>query len=236
MSDVECVVWWSPPLEPRAEYLAMLNAAERERYDAYRREDDRCRFLTGRVMLRMVVAPELGCEPADVPVDATCPDCGKPHGRPRVAGTDLELSVSHSGDRVGLAVVVGIPVGLDVESTARPVSDNLVAYALSDEERAQLDELPDAERTAGFFRYWSRKEAVMKATGQGLRIPLRSFTVAPPGETPRLVGAANPELVAVTVVLADLEPGAGYRASVAVLAAGPLHVTETPWREKFRAR
>lgn len=206
----------------------MLDNIEHERYAAYRRDDDRRRFLTGRVLLRTVAGRAIGSAPRDVPLDATCPDCGKPHGKPHVPGTDLEFSVSHSGDRVGLALA-RVPVGLDVESTARPVAANLPGYALSEREREQLAELPETERSAGFYRYWARKEALMKATGRGLKIPLRGFTVSAPHEAPRLIATDDPELAGVPAAMADLEPGAGYRASVAVLAAGPLEVTEEAW-------
>lgn len=226
---IECVVWWAAPLPNEPAYLDLLDDAERGRHAGYRREIDRRRFLTGRVLAKTVAGDLLGRAPADVAFDATCDDCGKPHGRPRVPGAGFDLSISHSGERIGVAVTRGVPVGLDVETADRRADDSLIAYALNDTERRALQGRSEAERTAAFFRYWTGKEAVMKATGRGLRIPLRSITLAGPDEAPRLVASADPALDPARTRIADLDPGAGYRAAIAVLSDGELAVTERWW-------
>ncbi|NIH78368.1 4'-phosphopantetheinyl transferase family protein [Amycolatopsis viridis] len=226
---IECAVWWAVPLPDEPEYLTLLDDAERGRYRAYRREIDRQRFLTGRVLAKTVAGDLLGRAAADVTFDAACDDCGKPHGRPRVPGAAFELSISHSGERIGVAVTSGVPVGLDVETTSRRVDDALIGYALNETERATLADLTEPDRVAAFFRFWTGKEALMKATGRGLRIPLRSLTLAGPGDPPQLVASADPALDPARTRLADLDPGEGYRAAVAVLAEQELRVTERWW-------
>lgn len=206
--------------------MDLLDSLERDRYRAYRRAEDQQRFLTGRVLARTIAGQHLGVEPGKVKLDATCPDCGKPHGRPRVVGSDLTLSISHAGERVGLAVTDGIPVGLDVEAATRNSPDDLVRYALTDAEHAVVSALPADERAAAFFTYWARKEALMKATGRGLKLPLRSITLSPPGEPPRLIASDDGTADPARVALADLDPGPGYRAAVAVLTERPITVTE----------
>lgn len=219
---IDCTVWWAAPLPGEPRHLALLDPVEQDRHRAYRQDIDRRRFLTGRVLAKTVLGQRLGLVPADVRFDATCEDCGKPHGKPRLPG--VEFSISHSGDRIGLAVA-SAPVGLDVESDTRRADDTLISYALNETERQALAGLGPAERATAFFRYWTRKEALMKATGKGLRIPLRSITL----DGGRLAASGDAALDPATTRLADLEPGAGYRAAVAVLTADELRVTEQWW-------
>ncbi|MFF5991892.1 4'-phosphopantetheinyl transferase family protein [Prauserella flavalba] len=229
---IDCAVWWAAPLAESGEHLALLAPAERERHAAYRRDEDKRRFLTGRVLAKTVAAEHLGIAPAEVEFDATCDDCGRQHGPPRVPGAKLALSISHSGERIGVALTGGAAVGLDVETATRKADDALLGYALNDTERAALEGLSEQERADAFFRYWTRKEAVMKATGRGLRIPLTSLTMAPPGEPARLTGSADPALSPAHTRMADLDPGDGYRAAVAVLTeltGEEMEVTQRWW-------
>lgn len=219
---IECLVWWAHPVPVEAEYLALLDLPERGRFQAYRREVDRRRFLTGRVLAKRVLGAQLGLAPDAVRFDATCEDCGKPHGKPKLAG--VEFSISHSGERVGLAVT-SAPVGLDVESETRTAEDNLIAYALNETERAALRGLGDDERARAFYGYWTRKEALMKATGRGLKIPLQALTL----DGARLAVSDDPALDPAAVRLADLEPGEGYQAAVAVLTRDEIAVKEAFW-------
>ncbi|WP_199431295.1 4'-phosphopantetheinyl transferase family protein [Qaidamihabitans albus] len=226
---IDCAVWWATPLATSGEFLALLNPAERERLHAYRREADQRRFLTGRVLARTLAGQRLGVDPAAVELDATCADCGRQHGPPRVPGAPLALSISHSGDRIAVALTGGTAVGIDVETVNRRADDSLISYALSDAERAAIAGLPDDERAEAFFTYWARKEAVMKATGRGLRISLRGLTLSAAGEPPRLLAAADGELSPEATSMADLTPGEEYRATVAVLSGAGLTVTEQWW-------
>lgn len=224
---IECGVWWALPLPAEPRYLALLDPLEQDRYHAYRQEIDRRRFLTGRVLAKTVVGEFLGLPPDAMKFDATCDDCGKPHGRPRIAGA--RFSISHSGDRIGLALTTDTPVGLDVETISRRLDDSLISYALNETEQADLAGSVGEERVREFLRYWTRKEALMKATGRGLKIPLTSMTLSGPGEPARLVASADAALRPETTWLADLDPGEGYRAAVAVLAADEIKVTEQRW-------
>ncbi len=225
--SVACEVWWSRPLATADDHLGTLDDTERTRFDAYRQDADKLRFLTGRVLARSAVAQWLGTEPTAIRFDASCEDCGKSHGKPRVIGhDDVALSLSHSGDRVGVAVTTGAPVGLDVEATSGRATHDLITYALNETERATVTGLTPEDAAAAFFTYWARKEALMKATGRGLKIPLRSITLSAPGEPARLVAADDAALDPTATTLFDVDPGPGYRAAVAVLTSEPVDVTE----------
>ena len=226
---MEIVVRWSSPLPAEERFLRLLDDVEQGRFAAYRQDADKRRFLTGRVLAKTVAAERLGIPVESVKFDATCEDCGKPHGRPRIPGADLALSISHSGDLIGLAATPSIPVGLDVETTTRRADEGLIEYALSPAETAALAGLPAEDRAAAFFVYWTRKEAVMKATGKGLRIPLKSITFSRHDEPARLVFSGDAALDPATTRLADLKAADGYRAAIAVLTTEELSVTEEHW-------
>ncbi|WP_037317751.1 4'-phosphopantetheinyl transferase family protein [Amycolatopsis orientalis] len=223
---IECAVRWSPPLPAEPRFLALLDELEQGRYDTYRQDIDKRRFLTGRVLAKTVTAERLGLAVEEVSFDATCDDCGKPHGRPRVPGAPLMLSISHSGDLIGVAATAGTPVGLDVETATRRADDSLIEYALSPAEQAAVSGLLAEQRTTAFFTYWTRKEAVMKATGKGLKIPLQSITFSGHDEAARLVSSGDAALDPARTRLVDLKAAEGYRAAVALLTSDEISVTE----------
>lgn len=195
----------------------LLSAAEHERRRRLRRRGDRDRFTTGRVLTRIVLAQRLGTGPAAVRVVRTCPDCGGPHGKPRLAGDDRwQFSVAHSGDLVGLAVAFGVPVGLDVERVV-PLEEGELGAFLTEHERRELAGLPDAERAAAALRLWVRKESLAKATGAGLRADLTAYSVGPPLAAPTVAGLVEGRAAA-DLSLVDLRAVEGYVASVAGLA------------------
>lgn len=224
----ECAVWWSEPLSGN-EFRPLLDPVEQDRFTAYRRSADQRRFLTGRAMAKTIVAERLGLSPSAIRFDSTCDDCGKPHGRPRLPGSTLQLSISHSGDRVGLAVTDGVPVGLDVERAGRDVAPTLVDYALNSAESVALKGLSADELAGAFFTFWTRKEAVIKATGKGLRIPLHSITLSAPSEPAGLLDSTTSELSTSDTRMADLHPGEGYHGALALLTTTEPVVTEHWW-------
>ncbi|SNR57166.1 4'-phosphopantetheinyl transferase [Haloechinothrix alba] len=235
---MECAVLWSGPLTPGGELLRHLDEIELGRYHSYRLDADRRRFLTGRVLAKHAVGERLGVPPETITLDATCSSCGKPHGKPTVPaatspGEPLELSITHSGDWVGVALAQGVPVGLDVESPAGRSAesvDGLVGYTLADSERATIATLDPAERERAFLRYWARKEALMKATGQGLRLGLQDMIVSAPWEPARLHAAPEQAMTPQRTFLTDLAGSGDYPASLALLTAGQPLVTERHWK------
>jgi 4'-phosphopantetheinyl transferase len=177
MTEVE--VWWGRIEQVRAEFADDLNPVELQRLKAYRRDEDKARFLLGCTIVRRLLATRLSLPAASIRLDRTCPDCGKPHGKVRADGA--ELSVTHSGDLVGVAIS-DRPVGLDVEKVDPGIDvDGLAKISLADEEIASLAEDDATTRARAFTTYWTRKEAVLKATGDGLRKDLRTITGQPDG-------------------------------------------------------
>ncbi|HEU5475409.1 MAG TPA: 4'-phosphopantetheinyl transferase superfamily protein [Actinophytocola sp.] len=223
-----CEVWWAQPAVETPRLLGLLDGVERDRHAAYHRAVDQARFLAGRVVGKALLAARLGLEPGQVVLDSTCADCGRTHGKPRVVRPESfppdrplpEMSISHSGDRIAVAVTDGEPVGVDVEQERDVQVEDLVRMTLSVDELPVFAGVPSADRDAAFFTIWSRKEAVLKATGRGLSIAMTKVTVSPWDAPPRLLASRSSEVDVAALRMAQLDAGSGYRACVAVLA-GP---------------
>ena len=227
-SSTRCQVWWARPTVQTPRLLDLLDDIERARHEAYHRAIDQIRFLTGRVVAKALVAKELGVEPARVVLDSTCPDCGRTHGKPNVVRPDdrpddlglPEISISHSGDLVAVAITDGLAVGVDVEQERDVAVDDLTRMTLSTGELDAFAAVPAPDRDAAFFTYWSRKEALLKATGRGMSIPMTRVTVTPWDQPPRVLASLASEVDIETMRMAELDAGSGYRACVAVIADG----------------
>ncbi|WP_030173000.1 4'-phosphopantetheinyl transferase family protein [Spirillospora albida] len=224
MPALECAVHWARPADG-PEMRALLDERERDRYEKFLRAEDKARFVTGRFLARSVLADRTGLAPDRIRFTTDCPLCAGTHGKPRLPGHDLDFSLSHSGDRVVLVLVEGAEVGVDVERESDRDIVRLAEMVLTEPEREALFAMPDRRR--GFHTYWSRKEALLKATGHGLAAPMTAIHVSPP-DAPAEVLAWHGEAAAAEVRLADLTPGPGYAASAAVLTSRPLKITETP--------
>ena len=217
-------VWWARRQDAAARHMSLLDQAEQRRYSSYRQEQDRERFLVGCALAKTVLAGYDGSQdPAAIRFDRTCPQCGQPHGKPRAAGSGLQHSVAHSGDLVAVAVARA-PVGVDVEQLdgrRRPVGghddpDALARLVFSGAERAALATADPAARARDFLVAWTRKEAVTKATGDGLRVPFSQVVVAADAGPPRVISWPYPQPPD-SVSLLDLDPGPGYVAALAVI-------------------
>jgi 4'-phosphopantetheinyl transferase len=152
--------------ERRARAVAMMSAAESARFESDPQPE---RFLTGRMLLRELAAEATGRPLEQVAISAACPDCGREHGQPRIAG--LHVSLSHAGDRVVAVAHPDRAIGVDLER--RDASPERVAAI---------------RKIAGGvgLEHWTRFEAVLKADGRGLRVDPRHVVVD--GDTATLDG------------------------------------------------
>lgn len=232
-----CQVWWARVTDAKLRHVEWLSELERRRAAAYRREDDRNRFVLGCALSRLILSAQLGVAPRDVPLDRTCPACGRPHGKPRLPDGMPQLSVSHSGDRVAVAVMLDAPVGVDVERVDTSFDmEEMAEGVLAASERSRVMSLPSRERGEAFFTYWTRKEAVLKATGEGLSVPLPDVEVSGPGEEARLLSCRHDPRLVGEVTLYDLNPGRGYRAALALLHASVVKIRELDGGVLLRSR
>lgn len=144
-----------------------LSDAERARAARFVFAQDRSRFVIGRTALRTLLGWELGTDPVRVALTTGL------HGRPMCAslGGMLDFNLSNSGDIAVIAMAAQMNVGVDIE-TIRPVHDalDLARHYFPDDEAQQLQKMPAQERDRAFLTCWTRKEAVLKATGLGLGV------------------------------------------------------------------
>lgn len=239
---LESTVWWAHTSAAGERLLRLLDSEELARQSRFRLQADRDRHLVGRSLARLVLAERAGCAPEKVTFDLRCLSCEEksrtgadgggedPHGKPVPAGPaqGWEISVSHSGEWVAVALARETPVGVDVErvSDTRDLA-GLAGYTLADSEHEVWSALPEEGRTGAFFGYWARKEALLKATGLGLSGGLRRVAVTPPYTDARLLaweGGGAPA----SAWLSDLDRGADYRSAVAVLTDRPVRLAVHP--------
>ena len=193
-----------------------LTADERQRAERYIFQKDRTHFVVARGLLRVL----LGCYLRQEPLHLRF--IYGPHGKPALAtdtgGVALRFNVSHSHGLALYAITRGREVGVDVERIRPKVAQEKIAERFfSPREVTVLRALPTPLQATAFFACWTRKEAYIKATGDGLSLPLDQFDVSlAPGEPAVLLRTAwDPQEVACWA-LQDLAPAPGYRAAVAV--------------------
>jgi 4'-phosphopantetheinyl transferase len=161
----------------------LLSPEERTRAARLRFARDAGRFVAGRGLVRRALASIVGCEPAELRIDAAAG--GKPYLPDH---PELHFNASGSGGIGLLATAEGLELGVDLE-LADPGFDGLevARHFFTDREIAALEALEHSERPAAFLRCWTRKEAYLKALGVGLRVGLDSFEVSLlPGEPAEL--------------------------------------------------
>jgi len=166
---------------------ALLSDAERERASRFAFDRDRNRFIAARARLRELLAARMGVLPESV--ELTYGAHGKPSLARRFADSDLRFNVSHCDDIAVYAFSCGREIGIDVEAVrAIPDADDLAARFFSDRENDAYLALDRRDKPQGFFNCWTRKEAFIKALGDGLYHPLDSFEVSlAPGEPARIL-------------------------------------------------
>ena len=169
------------------ELAQCLSDAERLRASRFVFERDRRRFIVGRARLRHLLASRLGVQPDAVEL------VYGPHGKPglsrRFAGFDLRFNVSHSEDVAVYAFSRSCEIGVDVE-VVRELrdADDIAARFFSRRENEAYLALGPRDKPLGFFNCWTRKEAFIKALGEGLSHPLGRFDVSlAPGEPAKIL-------------------------------------------------
>lgn len=229
-----CEVWAArlSELRPHESSLAaVLTPAERADRAGHA---DASTGALSRAVLRLVLARHLGVMPEQLDIDRRCPTCGRPHGRPRLR-TDAgapepspQVSVSHGGDLLVVALADRGPVGVDVEP-ARPssaVEADLLELTLTPAERSHLASVPADQQHLLFLHYWTGKEAVLKALGTGLDLPLQAVALPAPS-TGGTTAVAVPGAAAVELTVQHLDLGPAHVGALAT--AGPVGPVPVGW-------
>jgi 4'-phosphopantetheinyl transferase len=192
-------------------FAGVLSPEESARASRFRFDHLKRSYLLSTGALRVLIGRYLGINPLLIRFKL-----GE-KGKPRVSGQRLCFNASHSGSLALFAFTMGCELGVDVEEIRPLVDMNEIAQRFfCAEEAAELLSIPDGERCHAFFLCWTRKEAYLKAIGEGLSAPLDRFRVTlRPEETCRFLHLWNDPLAAEEWNLYNLEPAPGYAAALA---------------------
>lgn len=168
-------------LDPKPEAVRALQRwlsdAERQRAGRFHFDRDRRRFIVARARLRQLLAARLGVRPEAV--ELAYGKNGKPELAQRFADTAWRFNVSHCDDVAVYALSHGREIGIDVEAIrAVPEADAIAARFFSRRENQAYSALAPDDKPLGFFNCWTRKEAFVKALGDGLSLPLDEIDVS----------------------------------------------------------
>jgi 4'-phosphopantetheinyl transferase len=157
-------------------FLAILSPDERERASKFYFQRDREHFMVARGALRIILSRYVNLSPRQIRF------AHNRYGKPslsREANDDLRFNISHAHGIAVYAVTRGREVGIDVEWVRKDFASLEIAERFfSPTEVSMLRALPPNLRTVAFFNCWTRKEAYIKARGEGLSQPLDRFTVS----------------------------------------------------------
>lgn len=165
--------------EEQKKYMGVLSKDEKEKASKFRFSKDRIAYIASRGMLRVLSGHYLNCPPEDIIFEYEA------HGKPGYAHkTSLKFNVSHSGNMVIIGFLFDQVMGIDIEI----IKDDFDVLDIgrnffSKKEIAALNAIPKAMQHIAFYRCWTRKEAFIKAMGDGLSFPLDLFALSIDSDT-----------------------------------------------------
>jgi len=197
-----------------ARWQTVLSSDEAVRASRFHFARDRQRFVASRALLRTILACYLATDPGSLGFSYSKKE--KPSLGPAHAGSDVRFNVTHSGGIALLAFTRRREIGVDVERIRHDFDPSAIARRyFSTHEQNQLAGVPEEEKVDAFFRCWTRKEAYIKATGDGLSLPLRQFDVSlAAGDRNALLATRPDGSEAGSWLLQEVPAGPGYIAAL----------------------
>ena len=205
-----------------ADLESVLSADEKARAARFRQAGHTRDFVVARGLLRRFLACYLRIPAAGIGFDYS--ESGKPSLTIESETNDIEFNLSHSGKLAVFGITKSVEIGVDVELIDRSVDVPLLSRRiLSDSEQRRFAQIPDNERVPAFFRYWTHKEAYLKATGEGIGADLAAISLEWPvvGSDVRLVDRRGKNKSHWS--LQTLTPEQGYVGAVAVNTSTPVY-------------
>jgi medium-chain acyl-[acyl-carrier-protein] hydrolase len=204
-----------------ARLYSFLSGDERERARRFYRPGPRREYVVSQGALRVILGDALGQAPERLQFGVG------PHGKPFLQGEELSFNLAHSGDLALVALTREGPVGIDVERVRANLDWTAMSrHPLTPKEQSGLAGLPPENRLTGFFTFWTRKEAYLKATGLGSAFCENNL----PGDLPT---AADPLPLAGELhdgrTQADIHPEPGYVGNLCVEGAFS-HLRMESWK------
>lgn len=227
-ANVGIDIWMVQVDRPEVEvwqYAAMLSDDETARSSRFHAARDRNRYIVRHGILRLLLSAYMGCEPPDIEIRID--SNGKPYVMDQPHELAIQFNISHSAGLAMLAFGRCAGIGVDIER----INDfesmrDVAALSFTSTELNELDNTPETDRIEAFFKLWARKEAVLKACGEGLLLPATCVDVSSPFGDERTwitrIREARPEG---EYRLTDVAAAPGFAAALAV--AGSHGVTLT---------
>ncbi|HBL11403.1 MAG TPA: 4'-phosphopantetheinyl transferase [Cyanobacteria bacterium UBA11162] len=207
------------PIEQIENLAQILSPDEQQRADRFYFERDKKHFIAGRGILRTILGRYLDLAPTKIEFSYSL------RGKPALANTDINkafnFNLSHSKGLALYAVSKSYSLGIDLEySRTMPDAEQLAKRFFSTNEYKVIRTLPNDQKQEAFFNAWTRKEAYLKATGEGLMGLSQVEVSLIPGEPPRLLSIAGDQQAASHWSLYHLIPAPDYIAALAVEGQG----------------
>ena len=209
-------------------YAYILSENEANKAEKFYFEVDRIRYKVMRTTVRMVLGNYLGIAPGDLEIAYS--QYGKPYISTTSMKKDIHFNLSHAGDVGLIAVATSRHIGVDLELVRQESSiESIAKRFFTPEEAGHLLSLPASLQPEAFFTCWTRKEAFVKARGEGLSIPLDQFEVSfYPNNTPKLLCVRNDPGESGRWSMFHLDPGVDYVGAL-VVEGKDLDVTGWDW-------
>jgi 4'-phosphopantetheinyl transferase len=214
----EAVCWtFAPPVFRNDELAQTLSHAEKAHAAEFKLDRDRERYVICRGLLKRLLA-RYGAGEADALVfEYTA------NGKPLLASNpaELQFNVAHSGEMAAIGVTRHRSIGVDVEHVRHIENlSELVEMNFAPEEQAAWRSIPEPIQARAFFAGWTRKEAFLKATGEGLSRPLTSFALTiNPDALPQVIRVDGDRRAGAAWTVVDLRLGNAVAGAVVVAGA-----------------
>ncbi|MGD0430177.1 MAG: 4'-phosphopantetheinyl transferase superfamily protein [Acetobacteraceae bacterium] len=207
--DVQLCIF---PLHPKPGDADLLAPDEQRHADAFHFALHRDRYIAGRAMLRRLLAARLARDPASLRFH---------YGKSGKPALDEPISFNFSNsDDLGALAIAAFELGVDIERV-RVIEEDVAGRFFAADEVARLRSLPIEQQTGAFFNCWTRKEAYIKALGDGLSLSLDRFSVTlAPNEPPRLLRAGDDPSEPGSWRLHHFVPAPGFVGAIAARQLG----------------
>jgi 4'-phosphopantetheinyl transferase len=212
---------WAVGLEVSAPTLTalerLLSDDQRQRAARFRYREHRERYSVSWGFVRLLLGLYLEQQPGDL--EFVFGDKGKP----RLAADPIEFNLSHCQDVAVVAVARGHAVGVDIERRRQlDRADDIATRYFSPREAELYRSLEAAQRPKAFLRCWTRKEAVVKAIGEGMFASLNRLEVSlTPGVPPQVLAIEGDASAGAAWTLVELEPRSGFLGALATQMPRP---------------